>query len=196
MDPTDNEYAFELTVGEAAIHSVVKQVGAGSSVSKVPSVIKDMLNDDRVAEPTQQQMERDGAASEMVDGFDSRFQRAKERLNNSGRMDDAVEVDFLDTISYTGGNDGVMDIDELGSHNPTVVAVVKKVTEKYDGTVEVKSEYPLVEVGAHCVCTCQDRHYNRQQGGTCYHELAYNLQVADDPSRGPSGSADDVTIRV
>lgn len=199
MDPTADEYEFELTIGEAAIHSIVKQMAAAKQPTEIVSMVEDMLNDERVAEPTQQQMEREDATEKMTDGFSSRLNRAHDRLTN-GPMpgfgaDTGVEVEFIDTSTYEDANDGVMTIEELGGVNATVKAIVTKV--EYDGSEpKTQSTYPLIQTGEHVVCTCQDRHYNRQQGGTCYHELAYDIRFSERKYQGENMDSDDITIRI
>lgn len=191
---TEDGYTYEPSIAEQGIRSLVQKAAQRDYTRRrIQRAVKDMLRDDRVAEPTSRQLDHEGAAREMSAEFDDRLARAEERLSNAEDErpgTEGVEV-FFNVAEFS--NDG-RPIGELlpAGEEAEVAAVVQKVAYSYNGP-QVESEYPLVKIGNYAVCTCPDRHYNRRDGGTCYHELAHDFLYG---KRNSAAAGDDAVVRV
>lgn len=197
-EDTEDGYTYEPSIAEQGIRSLVQKAAQRDySRRQIQRAVKEMLQDQRVAKPTEQQLDHEGAAREMSVAFDDRLAQAEKRLNNAEKEQPGttgVEVFFDHVDEGRISNDG-RPIGELlpAGDEAEVAAIVQKVTYSYNNGPQVESEYPLVMVGEYPVCTCPDRHYNRRDGGTCYHELAYDFLYG---KRNPNDAAEGVTVRI
>lgn len=192
MDAASEEYEFELTVAEAAIRAVVQQSGAGRDTESVCSAVEEILAEPRIREATDRHLERRGATDDMASGLGTRLQKARDRRENQQvKRNTGVRVlcELDDPPRHDTVNSGVLAMDDLGTD---MEAIVRKADHSGTNPPAYTSTYPLMNVDGYPICTCQDRHYNRRDGGTCYHELAYDLEKG----RGSTGDRDEVTVRL
>ena len=189
-DDDESGYTYEPSVAERGIRSLVRKAAQrGYRNPDIRSAVREMLADERVAEPTAEQLDHPRAAREMASEFGDRLNRASKRLENAERNDGTgVEIEFTDGAGEDPEikNDG-RPIEQIlpDDADAEVAAVARKIEYGYRGET-VESEYPLVMVGQYPVCTCPDRHFNRRQGGTCYHEIAHDFRAGqreDDEAR-------------
>lgn len=180
----ENGYRYEPSIAEQAIRTVVREgVADDYGEREIEQAVTELLRDDRVAAPTVRQLDNQRAARQMSAEFGDRLRRAAKRLRNAAeeyRGETGIEfVHPGDDEWGACGNDGRAVAELLpGDETAETVAVARKVDYRHSGEVRIESEYPLVRVGDHAVCTCPDRHYNRRDGGTCYHELAFDMETA------------------